>query len=74
MKIFVTSDAGSLTPMDKWEYRWVEANPKNDFELDKYGTDGWEAVSCAGQVYGSSMATQTIIWVLMKRKVLKAES
>ena len=73
MKIFVTSDAGSLTPMDKWEYQWVESNPPSNFKLNEASENGWEAVSSVS-VFGGSMWRWCTVWVLMKRKVLKAES
>ena len=68
LKYIWLGSTGSLATMDKWEYSWVQADPSNDFELDKYGTDGWEAVSSVS-VFGGSLWRWCTVWVLMKRKV-----
>ncbi len=60
--------------MEKWEYRWVETDPRNDFELDKFGDQGWEAVSGtvtltgAATTMGTGIGIKSTVWVLMKRR------
>lgn len=66
--------------MDKWEYKTLSFDVKGFFggifdterfqnEINKYGTDGWELISCfdTSFVQGGSRC----IIAVMKRKIIK---
>lgn len=65
--------------MEKWEYKSIKFKPGGFFggkidehefelELNEYGKEGWELISCFDTSYGQGTSREVI--AVMKRKII----